>query len=63
MSRKVLAFAAILLIAPTAVFAQGGCVNSPECPTLVLGLVGAASAVFTAGRVRMNRAKANRKVS
>lgn len=57
MSRKVLAVAAVMLIAPAALFAQGGCVNSPECPTLVLGLVGAASAVFTAGRARMHRSR------
>ncbi len=63
MSRKVIAIAALMMIAPTALLAQGGCVNSPECPTLVLGLVGAASAVFTAGRVRLNRSKAARKTN
>lgn len=57
MSRKALVLAAIVFAAPAAVFAQGGCVNSPECPTLVLGLVGAASAVFTAGRSAMARAR------
>ena len=30
------------------VFAQGGCVNSPECPTAILGLVGAAGAALYA---------------
>lgn len=28
--------------------AQDGCVNSPECPTAVLGLVGAAGAALYA---------------
>ena len=26
--------------------AQGGCVNSPECPTAILGLVGAGGAAL-----------------
>ena len=60
MSRKVLALSALMLLVPTAMLAQGGCVNSPECPTLVLGLVGTASAVFTAGRARLRRSRAAR---
>ncbi|MGI4829973.1 MAG: PExPT-CTERM protein [Janthinobacterium lividum] len=33
--------------------AQGGCVNSPENPTLVLGLVGTAGAFFASARARI----------
>lgn len=57
MTRKILSLGALLLVAQAPLFAQGGCVNSPECPTLVLGLVGAASVVFTAGRARLHRNK------
>lgn len=60
MSRKFFALSALMILVPTAVFAQGGCVNSPECPTLVLGLVGTASAVFTASRARIRRSRAAR---
>lgn len=35
-----------LFLACGPVFAQGGCVNSPECPTAILGLVGAAGAAL-----------------
>jgi len=35
--------------------AQGGCVDSPECPTPVLGLVGAASIAFVTLRSRVSR--------
>lgn len=56
MSRKLIV-AAIVLATPAALFAQGGCVNSPECPTLVLGLVGAASAVVSIGRARLSRSR------
>ncbi len=37
-----------LFILPVAAHAQGGCINSPECPTAVLGLVGAAGAALYA---------------
>ena len=63
MSRKMLVLSALFVVAPAAIFAQGGCVNSPECPTLVLGLVGAASAVFTAGRSRIRRSRAARTIN
>jgi XrtJ-associated TM-motif-TM protein len=36
-------FGSIFLI-PVLAHAQGGCIDSPECPTAVLGLVGAAGA-------------------
>jgi XrtJ-associated TM-motif-TM protein len=37
-----------LFLVPVLAHAQSGCVNSPECPTAVLGLVGAAGAVLFA---------------
>jgi XrtJ-associated TM-motif-TM protein len=39
---------AALLLVPCLAHAQGGCVTSPECPTAVLGLVGAAGAALFA---------------
>lgn len=43
------AFPAFLLFLPLAVaHAQSGCANSPECPTAVLGAVGAAGAALYA---------------
>ncbi len=35
-----------VLAMPAALLAQGGCVNSPENPTALLGLAGAAAAVL-----------------
>lgn len=35
-----------MLLAPALAHAQGGCVSSPECPTAVLGVVGAAGAAL-----------------
>jgi XrtJ-associated TM-motif-TM protein len=40
-------FAALLLV-PSMAFATNGCVDSPECPTAILGLVGAAGAALYA---------------
>lgn len=40
-----LLFAGLVLVAGTATaHAQGGCVNSPECPTVVLAAVGGLAA-------------------
>lgn len=57
---------ALLLLAAVAVVgvtvplhAQGGCVNSPENPTVVLGLIGAAGASFASARARI-RSRRNR---
>ncbi|MFC6645659.1 PExPT-CTERM protein [Granulicella cerasi] len=41
-------FIGSLLFIPVLAHAQTGCVNSPECPTAVLGLVGAAGAALYA---------------
>jgi XrtJ-associated TM-motif-TM protein len=39
---------ASILLVPCLAHAQGGCIDSPECPTAVLGLVGAAGAALFA---------------
>jgi XrtJ-associated TM-motif-TM protein len=52
---------AMMLIATVPVHAQGGCVNSPENPTVVLALVGSAGAFLASARARMRaRSKARR---
>jgi hypothetical protein len=38
-------FLLAVLLLPAVAAAQTGCVNSPECPTAVLGVVGAAAAM------------------
>ena len=40
-------FGSIFLI-PVLAHAQGGCLDSPECPTAILGIVGAAGAALYA---------------
>ena len=52
-------FALTLFVAVSA-NAQGGCVNSPENPTVVLALVGSASAFAASARARF-RARRNSK--
>ena len=47
--------AAVLLIASAPLYAQGGCVNSPENPTAILALVGSAGAFLVAARGRFGR--------
>ena len=44
---------AVLLTVSLPLHAQGGCVNSPENPTLVLALVGSAGAFFASARARI----------
>ena len=44
---------ALLLTVTLPLHAQGGCVNSPENPTLVLALVGSAGAFFASARARI----------
>jgi len=39
-------FLLAVLLVPAMAAAQAGCVNSPECPTAVLGLVGATAAML-----------------
>lgn len=40
------AFLGSLFLAPMLLHAQGSCVDSPECPTAILGVVGAAGAAL-----------------
>lgn len=35
-----------VFLVPTLLHAQGACVDSPECPTAILGVVGAAGAAL-----------------
>lgn len=41
-----IAFLGSLFLVPVVLQAQGSCVDSPECPTAILGLVGAAGAAL-----------------
>ena len=43
-----IAFVGTLLLVPVLAHAQSGCTDSPECPTAILGLVGAAGAALYA---------------
>jgi XrtJ-associated TM-motif-TM protein len=42
------AFLGSLFLIPVFAHAQSGCIDSPECPTAILGLVGAAGAALYA---------------
>jgi XrtJ-associated TM-motif-TM protein len=42
----------LLVLIPLAAHAQNGCVDSPENPTLILGLVGGAAAAISCLRPR-----------
>ncbi len=44
---------AVMLTVSLPLHAQGGCVNSPENPTIVLALVGSAGAFLASARNRM----------
>jgi len=56
MKKLSLLFIAVLVFSlATPLYAQGGCVNSPENPTAVLALVGSASAVVAVLRGRLCR--------
>ena len=45
----------LLLLCALPAFAQAGCVNSPENPTAVLALAGAAGAAFSYIRARRRK--------
>ena len=49
-----LGFAVMVLVAAP-LYGQTGCTDSPENPTVVLGLVGGAGALFSAVRARVRR--------
>jgi XrtJ-associated TM-motif-TM protein len=42
------AFFGSLFLVPVLAHSQGGCIDSPECPTAILGIVGAAGAALYA---------------
>ncbi len=53
---------AVMLFAAAPVYAQTGCLTSPENPTVVLALVGSAGACFASARTRLRaRRKSNQK--
>jgi XrtJ-associated TM-motif-TM protein len=43
---------AAMFATPTALYSQGGCVDSPENPTAILAIVGTAGGLFVFGRAR-----------
>ena len=52
---------AMLLFACVPLHAQGGCVQSPENPTIILGIVGSIGAFAVSGRDRIKAFRASRK--
>ena len=50
----------VVLLSALPVYAQGGCVNSPENPTVVLALIGSAGVFFASARARI-KARRNAK--
>jgi len=55
--KKILSLFAFLLVlvAATPVYAQGGCIDSPENPTALLAIVGSAGALIASARNRFRR--------
>jgi XrtJ-associated TM-motif-TM protein len=49
---------AVLLTVSLPLHAQGGCVSSPENPTVVLALVGSAGAFLASARTRIKARRA-----
>jgi len=47
--------AALVFFVAVPMYAQGGCVNSPENPTAILALVGSAGGLLVAVRGRFRR--------
>jgi XrtJ-associated TM-motif-TM protein len=46
---------ALVVLVAAPVYAQAGCVNSPENPTAILALVGSAGGLLVAVRSRLRR--------
>jgi len=55
MKKRFALFLPLIFLAALTLHAQGGCVDSPECPTPVLGLIGAVSVAFVSLRSRASR--------
>ena len=51
---------AVLLTITLPIHAQGGCIDSPENPTVVLALVGSAGAVLASVRSRIKARRASK---
>ena len=51
---------ALVLLVAAPLYAQTGCTDSPENPTVVLALVGGAGALFSAVRARVRRNSSQR---
>jgi XrtJ-associated TM-motif-TM protein len=47
----------VMFVATLPVYAQGGCIDSPENPTLVLALVGSAGALLASARARFKASR------
>ena len=55
MKKILFLFAFVLVLAATPVYAQGGCIDSPENPTALLAIVGSAGALIASARNRFRR--------
>jgi len=51
---------AMMLAVTVSANAQGGCVNSPENPTVVLALVGSAGAFLASARARIKARRSSK---
>lgn len=60
MNKSYLLLAALLLCVGLPLHAQGGCVQSPENPTVILALVGSAGAAAISMRDRFKAYRASR---
>ena len=59
-SSLVFTVAAMLVAVSASANAQGGCVNSPENPTVVLALVGSAGAFVASARARFKARRSSK---
>ncbi len=59
-SSLLFAAAAMFLAVTASANAQGGCVNSPENPTVVLALVGSAGAFVASARARFKARRSSK---
>lgn len=59
-SSLVFTVAAMLVAVTASANAQGGCVNSPENPTVVLALVGSAGAFVASARARFKARRSSK---
>jgi XrtJ-associated TM-motif-TM protein len=55
MKKLFLLVAVVVVLCAMPVYAQNGCINSPENPTVILALVGSAGAFLASARGRFGR--------